>query len=234
MKSLLLGIVLLLSVNVAWSESSPALISVTGVAEKSVEPNLLSMTVEVWSKALNAKAAQGLAAQELKKVKNVFEMYKVKKEDIQTLNYSLNPEYVYEPKSQQNKIVGYRAVQMLRVTLRKVEDGGAFIDSLSSDSKGNSSGVNLNSILWETDKQDALQAAGLQEAVKMARQKAEEIAKAAGVKIKAVYRIVHGAPAPAEPRMGFAKAMMAEAAPTEISAGQVKVRVEVQADYEIQ
>lgn len=219
----------------AQADGVPALISVIGVSEKSVDPNLLSLNVEVWSKAASAKAAQGLAGHEAKRVRTVIEQFKIKKEDIQTLSYSLNPEYVYDAKSQQNKIVGYRAVQILRVVQRKVEEGGAFLDALSTDSKSASAGVNINSISWETDKEEALKIAGLGEAVRAARSKADELAKAAGVRIKGVYRITHGSAAEVNPMpRGFAKAMMAESAPSELSSGQVQVRVEVQVDFEIQ
>lgn len=220
----------------SFADNSPALIAVTGVAEKSIDPNMLSLNIEVWSKALAAKAAQSLAAQEHKSIQKVFEQFKIKKEDIQTQSYSLNPEYIYEEKTQQNKIVGYRAVQILRVVLRKVEDGGSFIDALSSSSKGTSSGINLNSISWDTDQRDNLQAAGVLEAVKQARFKADEMAKAAGVKIKRVYRLTSGVVGNDSIPMtqGYAKSMsLAQGAPTDLSGGQVKVRVEVQAEFEI-
>ena len=234
LSQVLLSLVFFLGFS-AYADGIPALISVMGVSEKSVDPNILSLNIEIWSKAASAKAAQGLAGHEAKRVRTVIEQFKVKKEDIQTQSYSLNPEYVYEAKSQQNKIVGYRAVQTLRVVLRKVEDGGSFLDALSTESKSLSAGVNINSISWETDKEESLQMAGLGEAVKAARAKADELAKAAGVRIKGVYRITHGASSEVSPvPRGFAKAMMAESAPSELSSGQVKVRVEVQADFEIQ
>lgn len=237
-QSLIVFLTMTMLVPAALAEMPPV-ISVVSASEKSVDPDLISLNVEVWSKAPTAKAAQGLASQEYKRVKQAFDLYKIQSKDIQTLQFSLNPEYVYEPKSQQNKIVGYRSIQIVKVTLRKVDEGGALIDSLSIGGKSTNAGVNVNSIAWDTSKQESLTAEALTDAVKSARQKAEEIAKAAGVKIKSVYRITHGGAGGVEPfvqaRGGFAKAMsMAESAPTELSSGQVKVRVEVQAEFEIQ
>lgn len=212
-------------------------IQVNGVAEKSLEPNLVSMTVEVWSKASNAKQAQQLAATQYKAVKKTFDDFKLKKEDIQTENYSLNPEYAWDQKTNQNKLLGFRVVQTLNVTLRNVENAGNFLDALVVERKTPDAGVNVNSISWDSDKRNQTEVATLGDAVRAARTKADEIAKAAGVRIKNVSKISHATsgPQPPMPMMrSFAKTMAADAAPTELAAGQVKVRVEVSAEYEIQ
>jgi len=212
------------------------LIQVNGIAETSLEPNMISMNVEVWSKSANAKTAQQLAAQEFKNVKKVFDDFKVKKEDIQTDNYSLQPEYQWDPKTQQNKALGFRVVQTLNITLRSVEGAGPFLDALIDHKQGKSAGMNVNSIRWDSDQRAQAEITALGEAVKSAKAKADELAKAAGVKIKSVSKLQHSS-ATIQPPMplhgGMAKTMMAEAAaPTELAGGQIKVRVEVQAEYE--
>lgn len=211
-------------------------IVVNGVAEKSLDPNLVNFMVEVWSKAATAKQAQQLAAGQFKQIKKTFEDYKVKKEDIQTDNYSLNPEYEYDQKLRQNKMIGFRVSQSISVTLRKVEEAGNFLDSLVSDKKSTEVGINVNSINWDSDKRPQVETAALGDAVRSAKLKAEEIAKAAGVKIKGVSKISHmssgGGPTPVYRSFG-AKVAMMEAASTEVPAGQIKVRVEVSAEYEI-
>lgn len=214
------------------------LISVSGSAEKSVEPNLMNIHIDIWGKAPTAKKAQQLASSEYQQVKKVFETFKVKKEDIRTDNYDLNPESQYDQKTQTSKVIGFKAVQTLSVTLHTITEAGNFIDALVTPSQGTNGGVSVNSIQWDTDKKSDLELAGLSEAVKNARKKADEMAKAAGVKIKGVAHLSHGSQfyAPPVPMRAFAKTMMANdsAAPsTELSAGQAKVRVEVQADYEI-
>jgi uncharacterized protein YggE len=212
-------------------------ISVTGSAEKSVEPNMLSLRIDVWGKASTAKKAQQLAATEYQQVKKVLETFKVKKEDVHTENYDLNPESQYDQKTQSNKTTGFRAVQSLSVTLKTINEAGNFIDALVTPSGSLNAGVSVNDIRWDTDRKSELEMAGLADAVKNARRKAEEMAKAAGVKIKDVLHLSHGSQfsAPPVPIRAFAKTMMAtEAAPaTELAPGQAKVRVDVQADFEI-
>lgn len=217
--------------------SEQKLIIVNGVAEKSLDPNMLSLNVEVWSKAVTAKQAQQLAAAQFKNIKKTFDDYKIKKEDIQTENYSLNPDYEYDQKLRQNKMIGFRVSQMLVVILRKVEDAGTFLDALVSEKKSMDSGVNLNSISWDSDKKIQVETATLGDAVRAARMKAEEIAKAAGVKVTGVSKISHtssgGGTPPVFRNFGFKAMDAAGGAPTEVAPGQVKVRVDVNAEYEI-
>ncbi len=229
-------LVLTVTLWAGMAQGADRMIIVSGTSEKGLDPNLVSMTVEVWSKAQTAKAAQQAAANQTKQVKKVFDDFKIKKEDIQTDNYSLNPEYVYDQKTQTNKMVGFRVVQSLLVTLRKVDEAGPFLDALVTDKQTKDSGVNVNSINWDSDKRQQTETSALGDAVRATKVKAEEIAKAAGVKIKGVARISHGTSSnqPPVPMVrNFAMKAMGDAAPTELSAGQIKVRVEVTAEYEI-
>lgn len=220
----------------ATAQGADRMIVVTGSAEKGMDPNMVSMVVEVWSKAPTAKQAQQLAASQYKQVKKTFDDFKLKKEDVQTDNYSLNPEYIYDSKAQQNKLVGFRVVQTSVVTLRKVDEAGTFLDNLITEKKSQESGVNVNSINWDSDKRNDVEVSALGDAVRAAKVKAEEIAKAAGVKIKNVARISHGTSSvnPPMPVMrNFALKAASDSAPTELSGGQIKVRVDVTAEYEI-
>ncbi|QDK44732.1 hypothetical protein DOM22_05925 [Bdellovibrio sp. ZAP7] len=236
MRTAIKALVVVVTLWAGMAQAADRMIIVSGTSEKGLDPNLVSMTVEVWSKAQTAKVAQQTAANQFRQVKKVFDDFKIKKEDIQTDNYSLNPEYVYDQKTQTNKMVGFRVVQSLVVTLRKVDEAGPFLDALVTDKQTKDSGVNVNSINWDSDKRSAAETSALGDAVRATKVKAEEIAKAAGVKIKGVTRISHGAQTtqPPVPLMrNFAMKAMADSAPTELSAGQIKVRVEVTAEYEI-
>jgi hypothetical protein len=219
------------------SHAEEKLIMVSSFAEKAVDPNMVSLNLEVWSKAGTGKQAQSLNAAEFQKVKKTLDSFKIKKEDVQTDSYSLNPEYVYDSKSQQNRLVGFRALQVLRVTLKKTEDLGAFLDASVSESKG-ASGVNVNSLEWDTDKRSALELSALGEAVRNGRAKADELAKAAGVKIKGVSLLSQGAPERVVTFGMQRKAMAASEGAGDVGTqtvpGQIKVRVDVTAHYEIQ
>lgn len=231
-----LALMTLASPNLVLADDK--VIVVSSSAEKATDPNMVSLNLEVWSKASTGKQAQGLNASEFQKVKKSLDTFKLKKEDIQTDSYSLNPEYNYDQKTQQNRLVGFRAVQVLRVTLRKTEELGSFLDAVVSESKG-ASGVNVNSIEWDTDKRSSLELSALGDAVRNGRAKADELAKAAGVKIKGVSLLSHGVTAPPA-AFGTRRKMMDmavasdSAGGTQVLPGQIKIHVDVTAEYEIQ
>ncbi len=211
-------------------------ITVGGSAVKSIDPNIVIVSFEVWAKAPTAKAAQQASASEFQRAKKIFDSFKVEKKDIQTESYSVSPEYTYDQKVQQNKMTGFRVGQSMTITLRKTDDIGGFLDGIVTPAKVIDRGVSVSSITWDSDKRDQVEIAGLADAVQDARKRADEIAKAAGVKIKNVENISHNVHVSApSPRM-YSKVMsstQSDGPATELSAGQIKVRVEVQAEYEI-
>lgn len=240
MKTLFI-LVLLFVVVVTHAEEKPNLISVNGVAEQSVDPNMAILNVEVYSKSPVAKTAQDLQAKEYNRVKAVIEKFKIKKEDFETQNLSLNPEHVYDEKARTTRIVGYRVSHQIKITYRKIDDVGAVIDALSSTNKADQSGVSVQSIGWDSDKKSAAEATAMAIAVKSAREKAEALAKAAGVSIRSVHLIEHmsnyadGAPPPmAEMKMMSMRGGMADAmTSTEVSGGPIKVRTQVLMQFNI-
>ncbi len=219
--------------SAAWSEES--LIAVTGLAEKSIDPNMVKIQLEVWGKSPQAKIAQESAAHEYQRVKALVEKYKIKKEDFETTSYNLVPEYNYDKGT--SRIVGHRASHSILINLRKTEEAGAFVDALTSSSKSNMSAVSVQSLTWDYDKKSQIEMALLADAVKDARSQADELAKASGTKIKRVYRlsrIVAGGSFVPSGRSSKFMGQEAALASTEMAAGPVKIQVYVAAEYEIQ
>lgn len=248
-QSLLIGLLCLFLSQNSYSENAIHIISVNGIAESSVEANLALVQLNLWGKAPVAKTAQELQAKQYEALKSLVEKFKIKKDDFKTVNYSFSPEYVYDQKTQNNKIVGYSATHQINIILRNMTEVGKFLDALTqqtttvSNTVGGkdamtSSGALIQSISWDSDKKAGAEKELLATAVQTARAKAETLAKAAGVKIKAVHRIQHHVVSSSSPQpmMGLMTARLkiaADSAPTEVSAGGVKVQVEVQMDFEI-
>lgn len=230
-------LVLLMAGLVAAAQSDRHLIMVSGSAEKTVEPNLVVVQLESWAKAPSAKKAQEQQATQYTALKSSLDKFKIKKEDIRTEGYSVSPEYTYDQKAQVNRITGYRVSHRISVIYRKTEDAGSFLDSLVSG-KSDGAGVSVQSLSWDYDKKATVESATLGDAVRDARSKAEELAAAAGVRIKAVHKIQHTSYAPPVAQPMYEKAMMRMSADgagpsTELSSGQIKVRVDVQMEFEI-
>lgn len=232
-KILLLGSLILGFSVISQAEVAPPLIKVSSYAEVSLEPNMVILTVEVWAKTAAAKTSQELATKDFQRVKQVVEKYKIKKEDFVTTNYTVTPDYFYDQKTQRNRIVGFNVNQSLKITLRNVEKAGSFIDEITSPEKTDKSGANVQSISWDSDKKAAAEVQALNEAIKNAKNRAEDMAKAAGVKIKGLYTLINSQNEGGEISTRSNKMMleMDSTASTQLPAGTVKVRSNVSAEY---
>lgn len=223
------------------AQADTRLISVSGMAEKSVSPDLISFSLEIWARSAAAQRTQALAADETKRVMKILENYKIAKEDIQTESFQFGPDYVWDQPTNQNKLNGFSSNQVLRVLLRKTSEAGRLIDAMTIAEKGDAGprrefGTNVSRIQWDSTARKAVEAEVLTMAVKEARGKADTMAKAAGVKIKNVHRLAHQAAIEPGPRPMMAKMALAAAdsASTELAGGEIKIQVTVSADYEIQ
>lgn len=213
--------------------ASPPLITVTSVAEKSIDPTIAILQIEVYGKAKQAKVAQELQAKEYARLKSITEKYKIKKEDFLTQDYNIQPEYTYDQKTQNNKVTGYRSTHRIKLVLRKIELTGELLDAVSSQAAADSAGASIQSIEWDSDKKAAAESAAMTDAVKIAKQKAEDLASVAGVKIKSTYSISHGSNQinVVRPQTEMRSKAMSLAADysggTEVSGQSIKVRAEV-------
>ena len=241
---LVLAALLVLSGSFAMADALPALIKVGSYSEKNIDPNIMNINLQIWAKAATAAQAQEMANKHVKRVKELTEKFKVKKEDVQTEYYSVTPEYAYEQKTGISRIQGYSAMHSLTVTFKNLDEAGKFIDQAAKGDKTEKAGVTIGNIGWDSDKKGEAEEACITQAVKQARGRADDLAKAAGVKIKGVYSITNQqvyANYEAAPMAGSARAQskmmmsadMAESS-TELSPGKIKIRADVNIEYLIQ
>jgi uncharacterized protein YggE len=229
-------IILFLLSDLAISEVR--LISVEGVVEKSFKPTIISFNLNIWGKANTAKEAQKFQAEESMRVKKILKEFEIKEKDTMTTAYELNPNYVYDQHSGQRNINGYQATETVTIILRKIEEGGKFIDEISSV-KPKGVGVNINNINWDIENREIVQKELLTDAVDVALKKAELLAIASHVKIKNVHHLVPGNGNVFSPPISNLKSFnggaLSESMPqTSIQSGQVKVLSTVNIDYEIE
>ena len=214
------------------------LISVTGVAQKSFVPDMVRLNLNLWGKGESAKKAQLNAQTYYEILKKSVETLKIKKEDIQTTSYDLNPDVIYNPKTGKNTTIGYVVNQGITLTLKKIENAGLFIDSLSTSSKPLTGGASVQSSGYDISNRAEEEKNLLEKAVEEAEAKAKVLASAAKVKLKGVFRLSpKGDSLPVFTRYSEiqADAVMAKSAPrTVMMSGEVKVSAEVQAQYIIE
>lgn len=83
----------------SFAEITPAIIRVGSFSEKSIEPNIMKINLQIWAKASTSAQAQEMAAKLVTKAKDTAEKFKIKKELIETTYFQVTPEYTYDNKS---------------------------------------------------------------------------------------------------------------------------------------
>lgn len=206
-------------------------ISISGKGEVTAVPDIAEISFGVETEKLTVLEAQ---QENNKKINAVTEMLKennIDTKDISTSEYSITPRYNYTEEEGQ-VLVGYVVSSLLRVKVRAVEQSGSIIDQAGK------LGVNrVGGLTFTIDEPEALQQQARLEALKNARQKAEDLAAAAGVRLG---RIVSFEEQSSEPpvypvasRGIMMDAVEEKAAPPDIQAGVQEVIVTVNVEYEV-
>lgn len=234
----------LMSFVQARAESLPALIKVSSFSEKNIEPNMMNIQIYIWAKANTSVEAQDAAAKLHKKFKDLTEKFKIKKDDVQTQGFSVNPEYAYEAKTGISKIQGYNANHSISIVFRNIEQVGAFLDQVATGDKKEKSGITVQNTVWDSDKKGAAETDCITAAVQSARSRAEDLAKASDVKIKGVYSIANQQvfsnyeESSLEGSGRSPKAMMmsdgVSKPQTQLNPGKIRIRADVSVEYYIQ
>jgi hypothetical protein len=196
-------------------------ITVSGEALISVEPDQAEIDIGVVAEAKTAAQAAKDNAAKLAAV--IAEVKKIIKpgEQTKTIGYSVTPTYRY-PKDGKPEIVGYTATNIVQVKMASIADVGRLIDAATSV------GANrIQRLVFTLKDQDAAQRDALRNATVKAKQKAEDVAKALGVKLVRVMSVAENERS-VQPlaRADFVGTAQRQA-PTPIESGSVEVRSSV-------
>jgi len=212
-------------------EAEKGTIQVTGQAQILVPADRVSVSFGVETESQSAREASVLNAAKMEAVVEALRGAGVEDLEIETFGYALNPEYNYPNRNDPSRraISGYRATNSIRVTLPDVEAAGRIVDA------GIGAGANrvLNLQFEASDTREARLEA-LREAVRVAREEAQTIADAMGVRLGPPLEVRGGA-SPGQPRV-LARAVMVDemaGARTPIEAGRQSVSANVTILYRI-
>jgi uncharacterized protein len=197
-------------------------ITVNGEAVVTVEPDQAEIDIGVVTQARTAVEAGNANAAKL--AQTITELKKLlgTRGEIKTAGYSLAPNYRYPKEGGKPEITGYTATNIVRVKTDAVNDAGKLIDGAMR------SGANqIQRLVFTLKDEQAAQQAALREATAKARKKADEIARALGVKILRVLALTES-PQGVRPLVTEAAVFRAQAAaPTPIETGTIEVRASV-------
>lgn len=204
-------------------------VSAVGTIEREPEQGVLMLAVE--SEAATARAAAEANATRMTQLVGALRSAGVAERRIRTVSYELRPEYAREPRDREPpRIVSYRAINMVQVTVDTVARMGGIIDTAIG------SGANrVTSIELQLRDRHAAHLEAVAQAMRNARREAEAVAAAAGERLGPPLNINTGGYMPPPPRpMAMARAdMMQMEAATPIEGGTLTVTANVNVMYRL-
>lgn len=202
-------------------------ISVNGVGQVTLSPDVAYVYIGVHSQAPNVSDALSQNNDKAQSVANALKELGIAPTDIQTSGFSINPQQQFDPQGQPTETV-YNVDNTVYVTVRDLQILGQLLDIVVRSGANNINGINFDVL----DKSQAISEAR-RLAIESARSQAEEIAQAAGVAIDALQTMnVYSSNVPVPVFEGKGGAAM-DASQVPVSAGQLILRVEVNAVYSI-
>jgi hypothetical protein len=154
-------------------------IRVEGMGEVKVAPDEAFIDLGVETQAPTAKAASEENARKMEKVIAALVQAGIARKEIQTRNFAVFPEYTPQTRPDETpKVKGYRVSNTVEVHVRELARLGALLDTALA------TGANrVESVRFGLSKPETVQGEALRNAVERARQSAQVLATALGVKL---------------------------------------------------
>lgn len=213
----------------------PHVLSVSGQGEVRAIPDQAQLTAGVVTQGKTAAAALAANSTAMNEVFATLKKRGIPDKSIATSNFSINPQYPpYRqdaPNEDRSRIIGYEVSNQVTVILDDTSKVGTILDALVSSGANQAGGVSFNI----RDPKPLMKQAR-EDAVKEAVEKAQTLAKAAGVTLGPIMSISEGGYVSPMPMFAAKVAMAAPMAapPPPVAAGQQSVTANVNITWEIQ
>lgn len=204
-------------------------ISVTGQGDATGTPDMATINAGVQTRAPAVIEASQQNQAIIERLIDALDAKGVERRDIQTADYSIWPQERHDPSGAGNNVItGYQVNNTVRVTVRELDRIGELLASVT-DAGANT----VHGISFGIDDNAPLEARAREAAMEDARQRAEALAKLAGVELGEVLHISMssgGYPGPMP--MARMQAMDANAEPS-IMSGELSISIQLQVTYSI-
>lgn len=229
------GVLALLAARPATAQepSDPPSISVSAEGIVEVEPDRASLDIAVETQAETAREASQQNAERMARLNETLRGLGIPDGHIRTVSYQLHPVYARPAPDQRQepRVVGYRALNMVRIVVDSIPRLGPIIDAAVEAGGNRVAGLSL-----ELQDPSAAREEALRQATARARREAEVLASALGVGLGEPIRAVTSATPRPTMRMaaqGIAMEELAMARTTPVEGGTIEVRADVHLVYAI-
>jgi len=201
-----------------------------GTGKAAAAPDIARISFGVSKNSTTVLEAQAQVNSSINNIIKALKDLKVEEKDIKTTNYSVYPNYNYE--SGRQRITGYNVTQNIEVTIKKINKINDVVDAIT-EKGGNIIGQIIFDFNQETRKK--LEDQARKEAVKEAKDKAESLAKASGIRLGKIINVEETSNR--KPIPIFADTVGRGGEPsektTQITTGESNVEITVILSYEI-
>jgi len=223
----------------AQNSNSLRTITLTGIGQVHVAPDMAIIQIGVIREAKTARKAVSLNNIAMQKIIEIVSDAGIENKDIQTSNFSLRPKYIYPNSSKSYsksysqkpaRIVAYTVSNNLAITVRNLPHLGAILDSVVSAGSNNIGNISF-SIQNPKPLRNKARRAAMQDAIAKAKLYASE----SGFTLAAIKSVSeYGSPRPPVPvfRQAAPGASYKRAA-VPIAQGQQSIRIQVNVVWEI-
>lgn len=220
------------AVREAQATEHTVTVSATGKVTREPDRAVLLLAVESF-----AATAQEAAAENARKMDALLAALRrsgIDEGRIRTVSYQLNPEYDYRPDRPrvpgEPNIVGYRAVNMVQVTIDDVPRVGPIIDAAIGAGANRVTGLS-----FQLRDPDAARHDAIRQAISKARAEAEAIASALGRQLGPALQVTTtGAYVPPPQPFAMRADAAVAAAPTPIEPGTLDIQATVLVVYRLE
>ena len=208
-------------------------IHVSGVGTASAQPDIAVLSLGVEGQGATVAAANAIAADALSAMLAALRSGGVSDDDMETQRFSIQPQYSFDRNTGVQTLTGYRVTNTLLVTLRDLDGVGDVIDSVAV---AGGDATRINSIGFQIEDGVALEEQARVLALEDAVAKADLFAEKTGVsrgKLVFITETSFTQFPRAQDSFVLESRAAGAPAPTEILAGELDVRVSVQAVFAI-
>ncbi len=206
-------------------------ISVSGTGRATAEPDLVLLQLGIEVERSTVAAAREDAAASQQAILDALQANGVDEDDIQTVQLSVGTRYDYSSDNDERVLRGYNVSNVVSITLRGVEGASAVIDAAIAAGGNN---VIVRDIAFAIDDPTELRKAARRDAVEDARERASQLAEAAGIKLGRPISIVESGFTPFQQRSDDDAAFNQADTATPIQAGELEILVRVNILYAIE
>ena len=211
--------------------AAPANITIGGTGIAYVAPDTAEITVGVVTEEADAARTHAENAAQTARVHNAVRALGVADRDIQTVHYDFSQRYDMRDSSR-NEVIGYTAQNSVVITVRNLNNVGKIIDAALANGANRIDSLNFTASDTSAAKNEALT-----DAVRSAKEKAQAVANALGVRLVRIANVYADTQADMPRYENYMPMMMAKgasAAATPIAPGELSVAATANVTYVIE